>query len=144
VTWIRVTKKEAKDRFHVYDANSDATLVLGSAHDHTLVKCGGATLAVTLPAPSTVVAGSWFRFTVTDETAATTITCETTNGCYGHVRNYNTNNNKVVIAPSTPGPFTVATLTTDCKLGDWIEFWCDGDNYLVNGESRVTAGITIS
>lgn len=140
----RTTKREAMERFHVYNATTESLLKLGSAHDHTLVKCGGTTLAVTLPAPTTVVPGSWFRFVVVDETAATTITCETTNSCYGHVRNYNTTTNKVELAPNTAGAFTTVTLTATCKLGDWVEFWCDGENYLTNGESRVTAGITIS
>jgi len=102
---------------------------------------GAATSAITLP--TVAIAGNgWFvEFWVNDNTAATTITAPGTDLMIGHVVTGADNNNRQ-LNPTSAADFEVITMTTSAVKGDWVRIFCDGTNYFISGDSRVTDAIT--
>jgi hypothetical protein len=59
----------------------------------------------------------------------------------GHVVTGADNNNRQ-LNPTSAADFEVITMTTSAVKGDWVRIFCDGTNYFISGDSRVTDAIT--
>jgi len=124
------------------DLGTDAALTLNDTYSGTIIMCGGATCAVTLPAPSALIAGWWCRFIVNNEAAAVTIT-GTADTIIGHVVT-GPDNDERQLQPPSAGLMDVVSFTTAVLLGDWVELVCDGSQFHITGSSRIADAITVT
>ena len=129
-------------RNRIMDLGTDASLQLSDQHTGTIILCGGATCAILLPTPASLVAGWWCRFVINDETAAVTIT-GTADTIKGHICTGADNSNQQ-LQPTSSALSDVISFTTSVVFGDWVELTCDGSAYYISGRSRVANAITLT
>ena len=123
------------------EAITAGTRTLTGVDSGMIFTVGAQTTAITLPTVAAAGNGWFVEFWVNNETAATTITAPGTDLILGHVVTGADNANRQ-INPPTVIATEVITLTTSAVNGDWVRLFCDGTNYFISGDSRVTDAIT--
>jgi hypothetical protein len=132
----------------VINTGTDTSLTLTELHSGVIFLCGGATLAVTLPAAAELTNGWNVMFIGEDAssgtlTATTTITGAGTNELIGHTVTGGDNGNRQLQPPSAGAKDNVK-LHTIAARGDWVEITKIGSNFLVFGSSRINNGLPMA
>ena len=128
-------------RRRVLDLSDDDSLTLAKRHTNTIILCGEAACAVTLPNANTLPVGWNVKFVVNNATAAVTIT-GTADQCIGHVITGGDNQRRQV-QPTSAILFDKIILTDATELGDWVEIICITSGlFHVRGDVRITDGAT--
>ena len=130
-----------RGRNKVLDLGTATALTLAARHTNTIILCGGATQAVTLPNANTLPVGWNVKFVVNDETAVVTIT-GVADQCIGHVVTGGDNQNRQ-LQPTSASLFDKIIFTAGGLKGDWVEITCITSGlFHVSGDCRVIDKIT--
>ena len=107
---------------------------------YTVANATGGATVVTLPSPT---AGIRYDFAVVEDTPGDTVTITATGALiYGRVLEgeVDTTND----GPYSAGCTTITFADGVAVQGDFIDIWCDGENYYVSGQTKADGGISVA